>query len=75
MSWDSNFTLSTKIPLQLGSIRHFPGTKYKTSFEVAFLQNVRVIDDGWLTEDPNIQDYWYAWVQLSGSSPSSHFSA
>ncbi|KAF8214587.1 hypothetical protein K438DRAFT_882272 [Mycena galopus ATCC 62051] len=32
--------------------------EYESSLEIAPPANLKVIDCGWLTEDPNIQDYW-----------------
>ncbi|KAJ7895566.1 hypothetical protein B0H14DRAFT_2680856, partial [Mycena olivaceomarginata] len=52
LSRDRNFTAPTKYANQTGSICHASGSEFNKSFEV--------IDDGWLTEDPVIQDHWFS---------------
>lgn len=53
-----NFTVPTDKPINLGSIWRLPGAGYETSFEIALPQDCEVVDDGWSTEDPIIEDAW-----------------
>ncbi|KAF8214429.1 hypothetical protein K438DRAFT_1926902 [Mycena galopus ATCC 62051] len=46
------------MPIQLGSIHHISGAEYENSLEIALSANLKLIDSGWLTEDPNTQDCW-----------------
>jgi hypothetical protein len=73
--WERTLTNATNLPVQLGSICHASGSEFEKSFQVAFSPNLQLIDGGWLRADPNIQDHWNLWVQLSGSSLSSHSSS
>ncbi|KAJ6549770.1 hypothetical protein B0H19DRAFT_1264681 [Mycena capillaripes] len=63
-----SFTIPPNMPIKLGSVRHFSGGTYESSIEVAFSPDFRMIDDGWLTEDPNIQDYWKSITLEEGTS-------
>ncbi|KAF7334933.1 hypothetical protein MVEN_02243000 [Mycena venus] len=50
--------ISTNIPVNLGTIRHFSGPEYEGSFEIAFASDCGVYDAGWLKRDPSIEDFW-----------------
>ncbi|KAJ7753555.1 hypothetical protein B0H16DRAFT_770096 [Mycena metata] len=63
-----SFPIPTNMPIKLGSVRHFSGGAYESSIEVAFSPDFRMIDDGWLTEDRNIQDYWKSITLEEGTS-------
>ncbi|KAF8214505.1 hypothetical protein K438DRAFT_1801553 [Mycena galopus ATCC 62051] len=58
----------TNMPIQLGSIRHISSAEYESSLEIALLANLKVIDSGWLTEDPNTQDHWKLITYDEGTS-------
>ncbi|KAJ6532593.1 hypothetical protein B0H19DRAFT_1187973 [Mycena capillaripes] len=47
LAWEQAFLISTNDSVQLGSIRHFPGSEYKNLFEIAFASDVVVDDRGW----------------------------
>ncbi|KAF8214600.1 hypothetical protein K438DRAFT_882436 [Mycena galopus ATCC 62051] len=56
------------MPIQLGSIRHISGAEYESLLEIAFSPNLKVIDSGWLTGDPNIQECWNLITSDEGTS-------
>ncbi|KAJ6545257.1 hypothetical protein B0H19DRAFT_1075599 [Mycena capillaripes] len=63
LAWWHQFPISTNVSVQLGSIRHFTGLEYESSFEIAFAPECVVDDRGWSTEDAIIENYWN---QLNG---------
>ncbi|KAF8214547.1 hypothetical protein K438DRAFT_1749652 [Mycena galopus ATCC 62051] len=60
-------TVQTNMVIQLGSIRHTAGAEYESSLEIALSANLKVVDSGWLTGDPNIQDCWNLCIQFRSS--------
>ncbi|KAJ6536362.1 hypothetical protein B0H19DRAFT_384317 [Mycena capillaripes] len=52
------FPISPNMPITLGSIRHLAGEECENSFEIAFLPNCEVDDEGWSTRDAIMADYW-----------------
>ncbi|KAJ7741284.1 hypothetical protein B0H16DRAFT_1565184 [Mycena metata] len=53
--WHSG-SVSTNVPVKLGSIRRSSGPEYESSLEVAS-SDFRIYADGWTTVDPNIENY------------------
>jgi hypothetical protein len=60
--------ISMNISVNLGTIRHFSGLDYESSFEISFATDCGVYDAGWLTRDPSIEDFWNPYVQYCQSS-------
>ncbi|KAJ7610577.1 hypothetical protein DFH06DRAFT_1485565 [Mycena polygramma] len=52
----SHVSISTNIPVRLGSIRHFPTSEYENSFEIASVSGYSAYDGGWATRDPVTKD-------------------
>ncbi|KAJ6453326.1 hypothetical protein C8R45DRAFT_945166 [Mycena sanguinolenta] len=52
------FTISTNVPVALGTIRRFSGQQYEHSVEIASMSECNFRDVGWSTRSPIIQDYW-----------------
>ncbi|KAF7328295.1 hypothetical protein MSAN_02486500 [Mycena sanguinolenta] len=52
------FTISTNVPVALGTIRRFSGQQYEHSVEIASMSECRFRDMGWSTRSPIIHDYW-----------------
>jgi hypothetical protein len=57
------FSISTNVPVKLGSIRQFSGLEYENSLEITFVPNLGVYDQGWSTKNPIIKDNWNPYVQ------------
>jgi hypothetical protein len=51
-------SVSTDVLVHMGSIRHFSGVEYDSSFEIAVVSDDGDFDGGWRTEDPDIEDCW-----------------
>jgi hypothetical protein len=66
--WDlfqpHNFTISTHASIKLGSVRQSSGEEYENSCEIAYASDCGTVDDGWRTEDANIEGYWKPYVQV-----------
>ncbi|KAF7344250.1 hypothetical protein MVEN_01716300 [Mycena venus] len=71
-SWDldqlRNFTISTHVPIRLGSIRQSSGAEYENSFEIAFASNWEAVDHGWRTEDLIVEGCWTRITLEEGTS-------
>ncbi|KAJ6449986.1 hypothetical protein C8R45DRAFT_1128491 [Mycena sanguinolenta] len=71
-SWDlgqvRNFTISTHVPIRLGSIRQSSGAEYEKSFEVAFASDWEAVDHGWRTEDLIVEGCWTQITLAEGTS-------
>ncbi|KAJ7734051.1 hypothetical protein B0H14DRAFT_511811 [Mycena olivaceomarginata] len=56
------------MPLNLGSIYHFPRTGNEPRLEIAFSPYLDVVDGGWETEHPIVDDYWTLMRSGEGTS-------
>jgi hypothetical protein len=50
------FSVSTNLPVKLGSILHSSGLEYESSLEVAS-SDCRIVDGGWATMDLIVENY------------------
>ncbi|KAJ7206878.1 hypothetical protein GGX14DRAFT_396812 [Mycena pura] len=58
LSWFVRFSISTDASVQIGSIRHLSGTEYEPSLEIAIVPKHLLDEEGWSTEDPDIEARW-----------------
>jgi hypothetical protein len=56
-----HWSVSSNVSVKLGSIRHWSGPEYESSLEVAS-SDCRIIDRGWATMDPIVDNYWHPYV-------------